>query len=109
MPRFVGNFARVLLLFLIVPRFRLGLQLRFRKTARTVFLGLLCGGGGRSVSPKDAVQFFAPPLFLEVEFFLEVVHYSFICSFGMTVAFWVSRARGLNLDFPLYTKIVEYF
>ena len=54
------------------------------------------------------MQLFAPPFFLEVESLLEVVHDSFICSFRMTVAFWVLGARGLNFDFPLYAKLVEH-
>ena len=55
------------------------------------------------------MHLFVPPLFLEVESFLEVVHYSFICGFGMTVAFWVSGGRGVNLDFPFHVKFVEHF
>ena len=55
------------------------------------------------------MQLFSPPLLLEVEPLLEVVHYSLICGFGMTVAFWVSGARSLNLDFPFHAKFVEHF
>ena len=60
------------------------------------------------VGPEDSVQFVAPPLYLEVESFLEVVHYGFICGFRMPVAFWISGACGLNLDFPLFAEIIEY-
>ena len=71
-----------------------------------MFLGLPCGGlFGRPTGRRAVLR---PPLFLEVESFLEIVHYSFICSFGVTVALWISGARGLDLDFPLYAKIIEY-
>ena len=55
------------------------------------------------------MQLFAPSFFYKVESFLEIIYYSLICSFGVSVTLLVTGACGLNLDLPLVAEFLEYF
>lgn len=63
--------------------------------------------GRFSASPEHSMQLFSPPFFLQVESFFQIVYYCFVCCFGMTIAFRVSRACSFELIFHLSQNSVK--